>query len=108
MSNVAAVTTGNFQQEVIDSTMPVLVDFYAEWCGPCKAMAPAIDKLAGNMAGKMKIMKLDTDVSPEIATKYGIMGVPTLIIFKGGQAVAKQVGMMNEHALSQFVQAHVG
>lgn len=108
MSNVAAVTTGSFQQEVLDATLPVLVDFYAEWCGPCKAMAPAIDKVAAAMSGKVKVMKLDTDVSPEIANKYQIMGVPTLILFKGGQAVAKQVGMMNENALTQFVQQHAG
>lgn len=108
MSNVAAVSAGTFQQEVLDAQVPVLVDFYAEWCGPCKMMAPVVDKIADTNAGKLKVLKLDIDHSPEIANKYQIMGVPTLILFKGGQPVAKNVGAMSEPAMSAFVKPHVG
>lgn len=108
MSNVSAVNTSTFQQEVLESSVPVMVDFYAEWCGPCKMMSPVIDKIADASAGKLKVVKLDTDHSPEIATKYQIMGVPTIIIFKAGQPVAKNVGYMNEPAMNQFVKSHVG
>ncbi|NDD31143.1 MAG: thioredoxin [Proteobacteria bacterium] len=108
MSNVAMVNTQSFSSEVLDAKVPVMVDFYAEWCGPCKMMAPVIDKVAESMTGKMKVMKLDTDHSPEIANKYQIMGVPTIIIFKDGQPVAKNVGYMNEQAMGSFVKTHVG
>jgi thioredoxin 1 len=108
MSNVPTVNTSSFSQEVLESQVPVMVDFYAEWCGPCKMMSPVVDKIAEQMSGKMKVMKLDTDDSPEIANKYQIMGVPTVIIFKAGQPVAKNVGYMNEQNMNQFVKTHVG
>ncbi|MBM3462570.1 MAG: thioredoxin [Armatimonadetes bacterium] len=108
MSQVASTNHANFDSEVLKSNLPVLVDFYAEWCGPCKMMAPVVDKIAGEMSGKMKVLKLDTDHSPQIAQQYGIMGVPTLIIFKDGQPVGKNVGYMNEQALTSFVKQHVG
>jgi thioredoxin 1 len=107
MSNVAPVNTGSFSKEVLESNVPVMVDFYAEWCGPCKMMSPVIDKIAENLNGKLKVMKLDTDDSPEIATKYQIMGVPTLIIFKEGQPIAKNVGYLNEQNMNAFVKQHV-
>lgn len=107
MSDVPTVNTVSFSREVLESPVPVLVDFYAEWCGPCKMMGPVVDKVAESMAGKLKVMKLDTDNSPEIANKYQIMGVPTVIIFKGGQPVAKNVGYMNEQNMSQFLKLHV-
>lgn len=107
MSSVASTNTQNFETEVLKSDLPVLVDFYAEWCGPCKMMGPVIDKAAGQLAGKMKVLKLDTDVSPEIAGRYGIMGVPTLILFKGGQPVGKNVGYLDEAGLGRFLQLHV-
>lgn len=107
MSNVPSVNTGSFSREVLESPLPVMVDFYAEWCGPCKMMSPVIDKIAESLNGKLKVMKLDTDDSPEIAVKYQIMGVPTLIIFKEGQPIAKHVGYMNEQNMSSFVKQHV-
>ncbi|MHB2017660.1 MAG: thioredoxin [Candidatus Xenobia bacterium] len=106
--SVPHVTTTDFSAEVKQASVPVLVDFYAQWCGPCKLMSPEIDKLAQKMGAKMKVFKLDTDESPEIATEYGIMGVPTLIIFKGGEPVDKKVGYVNERDLAAFVGRHVG
>jgi len=107
MSQVMAANQQNFETEVLKSDVPVLVDFYAEWCGPCKMMSPVIDKIAGDMTGKLKVVKLDTDHSPQIANQYGIMGVPTLIIFKDGKPVGKNVGYMNEQALNSFVKANI-
>lgn len=86
----------NFEAEVLKSDVPVLVDFFAEWCGPCKMMAPTIDKLAGEYEGKWKIGKMDVDASPKTAEKYGIRSIPTLKIFKGGEVVDELVGFQSE------------
>jgi thioredoxin 1 len=107
MSQVMSTNSQSFETEVLKSTVPVMVDFYAEWCGPCKMMSPVVDKIAKDMDGKLKVVKLDTDHSPDIANKYGIMGVPTLIIFKNGEPVTKKTGYMNEQALNDFVKPHV-
>jgi thioredoxin 1 len=88
------VTDATFSAEVLASAEPVLVDFFAEWCGPCKAMAPALDAVATEMAGKVKVVKVDVDASPEIAQKYKIQAMPTLIMFKGGQEVDRNVGAL--------------
>lgn len=85
-------TDENFEKEVLKSDIPVLVDFFAEWCGPCKMMAPAIDELAKEYEGKWKIGKLDVDQAPKTAEKYSVQSIPTLIFFKDGQAVDKSVG----------------
>ncbi len=106
MSQVMSTNQQNFETEVLKSDKPVLVDFYAEWCGPCKMMAPVVDKISVEMSDKLKVVKLDTDHSPQIANQYGIMGVPTLIIFKDGKPIGKNVGYMNEQALTSFVKAH--
>lgn len=92
MSNVKTVTAENFESEVLKSEQPVLVDFYADWCGPCKALSPTIDKVAEAGVGKFKVVKLNTDDSPEIARQYKVRGIPTLIVFRGGEAVKTQVG----------------
>ena len=93
MSAAAAVSTAEFDKEVLQSDVPVLVDFWAVWCGPCRAIAPAVDAVAEEFAGKAKILKLNVDDSPEIAGRYGVMSIPTLMIFKGGQKVGEMVGV---------------
>lgn len=95
------VSDANFDSEVIKSAQPVLVDFYAEWCGPCKMLAPLIDELATEYAGKAKIVKINTDDSPETAKKYGIMSIPTLIFFKNGQVVEQVMGVQSKDALKE-------
>ena len=90
--NVLTVNEENFDAEVLKSGVPVLVDFTATWCGPCKQIAPLVDQVADEYAGRAKVAKLDIDDSPGIASKYGIRGVPTLLVFKGGQVVGQQVG----------------
>ena len=94
----AFVTDANFETEVIGSKEPVVVDFYAEWCGPCKAMAPALDLVAKEMAGKVKVVKVDVDQNPGITQKYRIQAMPTLMIFKDGKVAATQVGALVQKA----------
>ncbi len=107
MSNVQTVNTNSFPQEVLGSAVPVMVDFYADWCGPCKQMSPVVDQIARSHDGSLKVLKLDTDESPEIANRYQIMSIPTIIIFKSGEAVAKHVGYMDEKRMSDFVKPHL-
>lgn len=92
MSNAKAVTDSEFKVEVLDSNIPVLVDFWAVWCGPCQMMGPVIDALAGEYEGKVKIMKINVDENPQTPAQYGVRGIPTLIVFKGGQEVQRIVG----------------
>jgi thioredoxin 1 len=108
MSQVHTATSATFATSVLQSDMPTLVDFTATWCGPCKALAPIIDSYATKNQGKVNVFKVDIDDSGDIATNYGITGVPTLILFKGGKAVGKTVGLLNEERLNQFVQSHLG
>jgi thioredoxin 1 len=89
-----AVSDKTFEQEVLKSAQPVVVDFFAEWCGPCKAMAPALDLVAQEMKGKIKVVKLDVDRNPNVTMKYGIRAMPTLMIFKGGQVAAQHTGAL--------------
>lgn len=88
------VSDASFEQDVLQSTEPVLVDFHADWCGPCKAMAPALEAVATEMKGKVKIVKVDVDANPGITQKYRIQAMPTLMIFKGGQVAAQRVGAL--------------
>ena len=87
-----AVTDASFEAEVLKSSVPVLVDFHAQWCGPCKAMAPALDACAKEMEGKVKIVKIDVDENPKVTGTYGIRAMPTLIMFKGGKVVTQYTG----------------
>ncbi len=93
------LNSNEFKNEVLNSNDVILVDFFAEWCGPCKMVAPAIEELSSEMSGKAKVVKLDVDRSPDIAQKFGIMNIPTLMIFKNGAAVDKMVGFQPKHVL---------
>ncbi|MGE5511715.1 MAG: thioredoxin [Bacteroidota bacterium] len=90
----AFVTDASFEAEVIKATEPVVVDFFAEWCGPCKAMAPALEQVAQELAGKVKVVKIDVDQNPEVTQKYRIQAMPTLMLFKHGKVAAQQVGAL--------------
>jgi thioredoxin 1 len=101
------VDDSNFQQEVINSNMPVLVDFWAEWCMPCIMLAPAIEEIAKEYAGKIKVCKLNVDEAPDTASRYRIMSIPTIMVFKGGEVVDKAIGMMPKEALENFIKPHI-
>ncbi len=102
-NKVLEVNDLNFDQEVIQSDIPVLVDFSATWCGPCKQIAPLVGQLAGEYEGRMKVTKVDIDESPGSASKYGIRGVPTLLVFKGGEVVGQQVGAAPKTTIAQLM-----
>ncbi|MBI2027688.1 MAG: thioredoxin [Deltaproteobacteria bacterium] len=91
-ANIQAVTDEAFEQEVIKSATPVVVDFWAEWCGPCKALSPKIDQVAAQFQGKIRVLKMNVDDNPRTPSKFGIRGIPTLIVFKGGKVVDQAVG----------------
>ena len=97
------VTQQNFEGEVLKSSVPVLVDFRAEWCGPCKMIAPIVDELADELSDKLKVTKLNVDDAQEIAAKYNIMSIPTLLIFKGGEPVEQIVGAMSKDQLLEKI-----
>lgn len=100
------VSDANFDAEVLKSAEPVLVDFFAEWCGPCKAMAPALEAYASEMTGKVKVVKVDVDKSPATTAKYGIRAMPTLIIFKGGEIAAQRQGaIVQKIKLAEWVKS---
>ena len=100
---IVHVSDASFEQDVLSSDVPVLVDFWAEWCGPCKMSAPVLDELAGEYAGKLKICKVDVDANPEVPGKFGIRGIPTLILFKDGNAEATKVGALSKTQLVEFI-----
>ena len=102
------VSDATFKAEVLDSTEPVLVDFHAEWCGPCKAMAPALDAVAAEMKGKIKIAKVDVDQNAKTTQSFGIQAMPTLLIFKDGKVIAKQVGaLVQKQKLEAWIKASI-
>ena len=107
MSDVLAVDGQNFEQEVLKAEIPVLVDFWAPWCGPCRMIAPHVDAIAAELAGKLKVVKLNTDEAGEIAGKYGIMSIPTLIVFKGGQVVEQMVGAQQKTQILAKLDPHL-
>ena len=102
---VGKVSDANFETEVLKSTSPVVVDFWAEWCGPCRMIAPALEEIAGAMGDKVKIVKLNVDENPATAQKYGIMSIPTLMMFKNGQLASRQVGAAPKQKLEQWITA---
>ena len=108
MSHPVAVTDSTFQDEVVNSATPVVVDFWAEWCGPCKAIAPIVEELAGEYDGKVKFAKMDVDTNPSTPMQFGIRGIPTLIIFNGGKAVDQVVGAVPKSMLKKRVEEAIG
>jgi len=108
MSNSIVHLNGDtFQTEVIESTIPVLVDYWAEWCGPCKMIAPILDELVKEYEGKLKIAKLNIDENQEIPSKYGVRGIPTLMIFKDGNPEATKVGALSKSQLTAFIDSTI-
>jgi thioredoxin 1 len=105
MGALAMVNDQNFETEVLQSEVPVMVDFYATWCGPCKSLTPIVEGLATDFDGKMKFVKLDIDQAPGVASSYGIMSVPTLIVFKGGSEVQKLMGLRPRPELQKVVES---
>lgn len=104
---VTHVTDDNFEREVLQSQVPVLVDYWAEWCGPCKMIAPLLDEISGEYAGRLKIAKLNIDENPQTPPKYGIRGIPTLMLFKGGNVEATKVGALSKSQLVAFLDGQV-
>ncbi len=107
MSSAAAVTDASFEQDVLKSDLPVLIDFWAPWCGPCRMVAPIVDEIATEFEGKIKVFKLNTDENPTVASQYGIRSIPTLMIFKGGQKVDTVVGAVPKTTLSSTISKYL-
>ncbi|NEQ81237.1 MAG: thioredoxin [Moorea sp. SIO2I5] len=107
MSKATPVTDSSFQEEVLDSDIPVLVDFWAPWCGPCRMVAPVVEEIADQYEGQVKVVKLNTDENPKVAGDYGIRSIPTLMIFKGGQRVDMVVGAVPKSTLANTLEKHI-
>lgn len=107
MAAAATVTDTSFKEEVLDSEIPVLVDFWAPWCGPCRMVAPVVDEIAEQYEGQVKVVKLNTDENPNVASQYGIRSIPTLMIFKGGQRVDMVVGAVPKTTLANTIEKYL-
>src|ERR1044071_2978552 len=104
---IVHVTDASFEDEVVKSSVPVLVDFWAAWCGPCKMIAPVLDEIAEEYDGQLKVCKVDVDANQQLPSKYGVRGIPTLILFKAGQAAATKVGALSKSQLKDFIKTAV-
>ena len=107
MSSEVTITSANFESEVINSETPVLVDFWAEWCVPCRMVAPVIEDLANSYAGRLKVGKVNVDEVGDIASRYNIISIPTLMVFKGGEVVEQQVGAGSRQAIENLIKKHL-
>jgi thioredoxin 1 len=105
MAKAIEVTDSTFEQEVLRSTQPVLVDFWAVWCGPCRAVAPVVEEIAGDFEGKLKVMKLDVDDNPRTAQAYGVQSIPTLLVFKDGKPAERIIGAVPKKAIVDKLQS---
>jgi thioredoxin 1 len=105
--HIKHVSDASFDKDVLQSTTPVLVDYWAEWCGPCKMIAPVLEEVAKQYAGRLTVAKLDIDANPAITSRFGIRGIPTLILFKGGKPHAQKVGALSKSQLAAFVDSNL-
>ena len=105
--SIVHVTDDSFEEEVLKSPEPVLVDYWADWCGPCKMIAPVLDEIAGEYAGRIKVAKLNIDENPNTPPRYGIRGIPTLMLFRGGEVEATKVGAVSKSQLTAFIDSNL-
>jgi len=105
--NTIQITDAQFQDEVLNSDLPVVVDFWAPWCGPCKMIGPVLEDVAGDMEGKIKVVKVNVDENPDTAPKYNVRGIPTLLVVKGGEVVATKVGAVSKSQLVDFIEKSI-
>lgn len=107
MATELALSTTDFESKVMQSEVPVLIDFWAEWCGPCKAIAPFVEQIASEYEGRAKVFKVDVDNEPELAGRFGVMSIPTLLVFKDGQRVGQLIGAVPKQKIAELIDRHL-